>query len=341
MINFQKKFGEREYFGLYLSLGAKFQLPFSAKYSIVDGINENHDKIMISGDYAEDNLKELGYFGKELPQHGFDHIHNPSEVLTVTDDGKLNLKWNISAVGEAGILISLSRRVDIALGAFIDYGLMDINKKKTTDETSQLFAFTGSDYVAGAENNVGNGIVYNSLLNAYYGANKYVDKVSTFSYGGKIGLRIKLGKLSQKQQPQVGFTPCDKDTVYIYKTEPAQPVEQQQQQPYYPPIDSILKEVMDALKEMPRYDTPPVINNYNNYGKPDDDYDSYLPDYIPKEEVDILFLPIYFDLDKAILRPESIVDLDKKVAILKKYPEIKLVIFGNTCDLGTDPHNYK
>jgi len=319
MINFQKKFGEKEYFGLYLSIGAKFQLPLISNYSIIDGTNESYDKIMISGYYPEDNL-ELGYNGKELPQHGFNHIHNPSEVLK-TDD-KLNLKWNIAAVGEAGILVSLSRRVDIALGAYIDYGLMNINRKKDNETTQQLFTFAGTDYVSGAENKVGNGITYKSLIDAYNGEQKYVNKVNTFSYGGKIGLRIKLGKLSEKQQPQVTFAPCDKDTVYIYKFEP-QPLD----------LDSILKEIKDALKEVPKYEPE------NNKKKAD--LDDYFPDYIPQEDIDILFAPIYFDLDKAILKPESIIDLDKKVEILNKYTEIKLIIAGNTCDLGTDPHNYK
>jgi len=322
LINFQKKFGEKEYFGLYLSLGAKFQYAFSAKYAIVDGDNEDQHKLMISGYYPEDNMELGGFGGKPMPYHAFSSIYNPGEVLS-DGTGKYKFKFNIAAVGEAGILISLSRRVDIALGAFIDYGLMDINRKP--DDKTKKTLFTGpapeNDYVTNAEDHPGNGISYNSIINSTYGAdnqNRYVDKVSTLSYGGKIGLRIKLGKLSQKQEPQVSFAPCDKDTVYIYKFEPQ-------------PLDSILKEIMDALKDMPRQEPPaPPVEEEGEF-----------PSYIPAEDIDFLFGPIYFDLDKAILRPESIIDLDKKVEILNKYPELRLVIFGNTCDLGNDPHNYK
>ena len=321
MINFQKKFGEKEYFGLYLSLGAKLQLPIiGADYAVVDGAKEGDDRLMVSGFYQGENPELGGFGGKPLPQHGYGQIHNPSDVLTDAK-GKLDLKLSIAAVGEAGILISLSRRVDIALGAFIDYGFMDMNKR---GDTKALFSYTGNDYVAGAENNVGNGIDYSSLLNSHYDADKrYVEKINTFSWGGKFGLRVKLGKLSQKQQPQVIFAPCDKDTVFIYQTE----IIQNQL-----PMDSLLKEIMDALKEMPRWQQPAEYDDVEGMA---------FPAHIPQEDIDILFGPIYFDLDKAILKPESIIDLDKKVEILKKYPDIKLVIFGNTCDLGTDPHNYK
>jgi len=336
MLNLQKKFGEREGFGLFLNVGAKFQLPLAflgETYSIIDGSNKNEHKLNVSGYYAGEyngtNL-ELGRLDDpDLSQHGFGKIHNPSEVLT-NGKGDLDLKFNISLLGEAGILISLSRRVDLSMGAFIDYGLLDMRKEK---EGKKLF--TGpepeSNYHPAADNNVGKGITYNSLVNS-----EYVNKVSSISYGGKVGLRIKLGKLNEKQQSQTSFAPCDRDTVYIYKFESV-------------PVDSLLQKVLNALDAMPKNDTP-VIYQTIIYGDTisrkyrfdnDDDFDEYFPDYIKKKDIDILFLPIYFDLDKATLRPESIQDLDKKAEVLKRYPEIKLIIFGNTCDLGNDPHNYK
>jgi outer membrane protein OmpA-like peptidoglycan-associated protein len=327
MINFQKKFGEKEVFGLYLSLGAKLQLPIiGADYAVVDGKKAGDNKLMISGDYHNGDPEFGGFnfdgtLAPDYSAHGFGQIHNPSDVLTDAK-GKLDLKLSIAAVGEAGILISLSRRVDIALGAFIDYGFMDMNKR---GDTKALFSYTGNDYVSGAEYNVGNGIDYNSLLNSHYETDKrYVEKINTFSYGGKFGLRVKLGKLSQKQQPQVIFAPCDKDTVYIYKFE-SQPLD----------VDSLLKEIKDALNEMPKW------KSAIDQGMDDDGMYGDFPKNIAQKDIDFLFGPIYFDLDKATLRPESIEDLDKKVEILKRYPEMTLVIYGNTCDLGTDPHNYK
>jgi outer membrane protein OmpA-like peptidoglycan-associated protein len=51
--------------------------------------------------------------------------------------------------------------------------------------------------------------------------------------------------------------------------------------------------------------------------------------------------PIYFDLNKSNLRPESIRILDRKVEVMKRYPEMKIVIFGNTCNLGNEISNTK
>jgi len=341
MLNLRKKFGKKESFGLYLSVGAKFQIPFSATYSVVDGEHTGQNKLMISGYYPEANLELGGFGGVELPQHAFGNIYNPSEILTDAV-GNLNFKFNISAVAEAGILIALSRRVDLALGAFIDYGLLNINK---TGDQKAMFTGPETDYISGAKDNIGNGITYNSILNSSYDANKrYADKVKNISYGGKVGLSIKLGKLSQReQQPQLTFAPYNKDTIYIYKYE-TQPVA----------IDSILKEVIDAIREMPKQKTPEIPaesrievdkNTDKEKDKDEDKYDNddeeSFPAYIPKENIDFLFSPIYFDLDKAVLTSESLKNLDRKVEILNKYPEIRLVIYGKTCDLGKDTYNYK
>jgi len=335
LLNLRKKFGEKESFGLYFSAGAKFQIPFSAKYSVVDGEHAGQSKLMVSGYYPEDNLELGGFGGEELPQHAFGNIHNPGKILT-NANGNLNLKFNISAVAEAGILIALNRRVDLSLGAFIDCGLLDVNKK---GDPKAIFTGPENDYVSGAEDRVGNGITYNSILNSTYGANnRYAEKLKTISYGGKAGIRIKIGKLSQREkQPQVTFAPCDKDTIYIYKYE-TQPVA----------IDSILKEVIDAIREMPKQETPEIpaenrieVDKSNDKEMYDNEDEEFFPAYIPKENIDFLFSPIYFDLDKAVLTPESLKDLDRKVEILNKYPEIRLIIYGNTCDLGKDAYNYK
>jgi len=183
----QNKFGEKKIFGLYLNAGVKFLIPVSTKYSILDGDSENNAKMNVSGYYKEKNL-ELGRFDNpDLAQLGFGKIRNPSQILNNTS-GNLNLKCNISLMGEAGILISLSCRVAISLGAYIDYGLLNMRKVK---RNSAIFTGPETDYVSGAAaGNVGRGITYNSIINC-----EYVNKVKTFSYGGKIGVRIKLGKL--------------------------------------------------------------------------------------------------------------------------------------------------
>ncbi|MDR0206335.1 MAG: OmpA family protein [Bacteroidales bacterium] len=334
IVNLQKKFGKSEGFGLYLGLGAKFQLPIQSKYSILDGNSKEDKRLMVSGYYAEGNL-ELPYFkpdgeiSPDISTHGYGTIHNPSERLTLVNDGKLDLKFNVSLVGEAGIIVSLSRRVDLTLGGFIDYGLLNM---RNNNENQALFTGPETDYVSGAErNNVGKGITYGSITQS-----EYVNRVSSISYGGKVGVRIKLGKLSQKQQQE-----RQRDTVYLGGQEfpidsllkAIEDLKQNQPQPLPLPVDfdSILKPYIDALddaiKKIPAY-------------LPDEHLD-YYPNVYPDEEMRFLFEPIYFDLDKSFLKSEAIEILNRKVQILNNYKDIRLIIFGNTCDLGNDPYNFK
>ncbi|MDR0206746.1 MAG: OmpA family protein [Bacteroidales bacterium] len=323
-LNLQKKFGEKEYFGLYLAVGAKLQIPVSAKYSVVDGDNSEDSKFHVSGYYEKKNL-ELGALGApDVSQYGFGAIYNPSQVLT-NANGNLNLKWNLSLIAEAGFLISLSKRIDISLGAFIDYGLLNINNK---NESVQLFNGPKSDYVALAENNnVGKGISYNSITKT-----EYVNEINTISYGGKVGIRIKLGKLAPKlhtvndlPKELIPLTQIIRDTVYI--------VEKQNIN-----MDSIVQKVTDAVNLIAKL-TPEEIQSMN--ALPEEEKLDYYPGVYPDEEMKLLFEPIYFDLNKSNLKPESIKNLDRKISILKKYKDIKLIIFGNTCDIGNDPYNFQ
>ena len=318
MVNLRKKFGEKENFGLYLNAGVKFQIPVSTRYAVKDGKNGDDTKLNVSGYYEEKNLELGGLGAPDLSQHGFGQIYNPSERLT-NANGKLNMKFNISLAGEAGILISLSRRVDLSLGAFIDYGLLDMKKDKKS-----AAIFTGTeDYVAGAQNyNVGKGITYNSITKS-----EYVNKVTSISYGAKVGLCVKLGKLSQKEsaQPQPEPQPqlYIRDTIYLNAKQPNN--------------DSILNKVMNRLDSILENRTiTPQQETKTAYDEPLDFHKGVYPD----EEMNILFKSIYFDLDKSFLRPASVTDLDNKIKILKKYPEIKLLIFGQTCDIGNDAYNF-
>ena len=50
---------------------------------------------------------------------------------------------------------------------------------------------------------------------------------------------------------------------------------------------------------------------------------------------------IYFDFDKATIRPDAAATLDKLVAILKKYPEMNVEISSHTDTRGSDSYNLK
>ncbi len=56
---------------------------------------------------------------------------------------------------------------------------------------------------------------------------------------------------------------------------------------------------------------------------------------------DIVIPTIYFDLDKADLKPEGIAELDKLVQTLSASREFNIVVGGHACSLGSDAYNMK
>lgn len=59
----------------------------------------------------------------------------------------------------------------------------------------------------------------------------------------------------------------------------------------------------------------------------------------PADWEDLVIPTIYFDFDKATLKPEGIAALDKLVEQILASKEYNLVIGGHTCDIGTNNYN--
>ncbi len=65
----------------------------------------------------------------------------------------------------------------------------------------------------------------------------------------------------------------------------------------------------------------------------------YPLDQLVKEQIPLKLNNIFFDFDKYSLRPESSLELDRWVAVLKKNPDLKAEIHGHTCWIGTEKYN--
>jgi len=276
MAYYQTKWGEKQAVGLYAGLGAKLQLPII------------YSKYAASGD-----LTVQGYYTRphltidDLPQHGYG-----TADCGYKDD--LNLKtWNFAATGELGFLIALNRRVDLTIGGYLDIGLNNVkdgNKGKytvpgTNAEINDLLMNPVEGNIH--QNTVGDGMEYNGIINSYV-----TDHVRLVAAGGKIGLRIKLGKLTEKKVEEE----AEKEEMIV---------------------------VQEVIKEPEPVAQVQVVED----------------DGISEADLNILSEPIFFDLAKHDLKWEAIQILDRKVAILKKYPNVKVLILGNTCDLGGDKIN--
>jgi len=75
------------------------------------------------------------------------------------------------------------------------------------------------------------------------------------------------------------------------------------------PVEKVVEPVKPQEKKPEEVRTVPVLNN------------------------------VLFDFDKAVLKPEGKVEVDKLVAEMKKFAKDTVVIEGHTCDIGADTYN--
>ncbi len=320
LMRFQYKWGKKEMHGFYLGFGVKLSAPVASTYQSASG------NVGISAHLRPDeggpNLDTL---------HGYGQI----DLLW---SGKNQLKVGFGIVGEVGFLIGLGRRVDLTLGISADYGFLNIKKSSTdlleiaTDKTPQDGA-------------IGEILTYNGILNS----NK-TNLIHPSSIRANVGLRIKLGKLSDRTTDdefdnqtkrmaeileQLGRR--ERDTIIV------NPVVV----PVYMPNPNGNGQTGGENGTGVGYE-----NGYGNgagYGYGDDEA-GYGSDGgttprkrrgvpVPQPVIDELEESIYFDLDKYNLDQEAIEVLDRKVAQMKKYPYASVSIVGHTCDLGSASHN--
>jgi OmpA-OmpF porin, OOP family len=155
------------------SAGGKISIPVSSNYKTTGG------SITTTGYYAQLNA-ELS----DLPEYGF---------ATITDsyNGKLSLRPTYMAIADVGGLYTLSPKVDLYLGAYVNYGLNNTLKA----DTKEAYQYDG---------------IYNGLL-----ASTQTGKVTPISVGVKLGAYFRL-----TEPPKVIMT--DKLPMIAKSAEPVQ-----------------------------------------------------------------------------------------------------------------------
>ncbi len=199
MIMYQTKWGKSQSWGMYAGLGAKMQLPvFGEEYEVKKG-----SELSVKAYNYQYNIEYPADDGADLSNFGFGANNK------VTYDGELDLKTGFAATAEIGFLKTLSRRVDLTLGAYFDYGLTNIKNGNKTEEGYLICPENGSNTIH-PTSYVGDNLEYNGYINSHA-----VDKASLLAIGGKLGLRIKLGKLSERPKKDTLKT-MPKSKKYIY-----------------------------------------------------------------------------------------------------------------------------
>jgi outer membrane protein OmpA-like peptidoglycan-associated protein len=339
MIQYQTKWKKGKN-GMYFGLGVKYQAPFSAKYKVIDSdySSEKNDdpdawRLNISaygkawGDlgapfYNKDDNQ--WHNGVEVVEHGIGTISNPNEALGW--NGKMSIKGSWTGVAEVGFLFGLTRRIDLTLGAYFEYGFNNIEKgddKALMTANPDYFNQFVNDVPAGQINSnpVGQGIDYAGLINS-----TQTKKTNLMAIGGKIGLRIKIGKLHCKdpweEEPEII------DSVPEKKAE--DPLKK---------LEDLLNDLLDNQNQPSTLIIKDGPNNPNDPNNPKRVVGSDNPDGLTPIEIAALECCIYFDYAKHDIRPSEIWCLEQKLAILRAHPEISMRILGNTCDMYGDDIN--
>jgi outer membrane protein OmpA-like peptidoglycan-associated protein len=200
MFLYQHKFGERKKSGFFVGVGAKLLLPFMSRYNVMDAKDNEDKRLWVTGYYANGHVTFGGEGDPTIPEHGFAGIHNPYETLNW--QGEAPVKMGVALSGEAGFLIGLTDYVDLTLSAYIDYGLTNMKANGSTLEDAYKNTFKKTDvagcpdllvasdnYLPEANGTVGKSITYNGVI-----MSNRTDRINSMAFGGKIGLRIKLGQ---------------------------------------------------------------------------------------------------------------------------------------------------
>lgn len=298
MAVYQKKWGKRERLGMYAGLGAKLQLPIiKQEYRVIDG-----SRLEVSGIYSEDH----GMIIDDLPAYGFGTNDNTGYK------GDMKLKLGLAGTAEVGMLVSLSQRIDLSVGAYFDYSFLNMKDGETGANGDLISPEDGSNTIH-PSSYVGDNIQYNGYVNS-----KIVERVNPYSIGGKVGLRVKLGKLKER----------------IIEDEESEMILDKQENMDLSEIEESLRKILDKMdKDDKRKDSLMIISMDYLQGNAKDE------DGLTAEDRDILKERVFFDLNSSILHPGSKIVLDRKINLMNRYPEIRVRIIGNTCDLGQEKIN--
>lgn len=323
MFMYQTKWGPTKKYGLYAGLGPKLQLPvFKQTYQVKEG-----SELFVAGHYDNgiDRAIDFPLPGTEsMGKHGF------GENNQITFSGPMNVKMGIAAGAEVGFLMSLSRRVDLTIGTYFDYGLMNIKDGNKTESGHLIRPENGTNTIH-PSSYVGDHLEYNGLANSYT-----TDQVHLLASGVKIGIRVKLGTMDKKTIiPEPSIIPSTSTEDANEKPiDTILPEESIADTLIHPVKDSTQGIVKDTIPKIVKDSTPDMVIEII---QPADSSHIDLTD----EELALLLEPVYFDFDKDMLTVKAVSNLHIKVKILKEYPDLKLLIIGNTCNMGNYDYNYK
>ena len=313
---FEHKMGDVKRNGIFAALGVKGYFPISARTNFTDG------DIELSG-------KEAG-IAVDWPSTLNPHFG----VVGVNGNyAKSKLRPSVDIIGEFGGLFGVTKTTDFYIGVYASYGFLDILPK---DENKVTYI----------QKEGGNDAIVNGFLNSDALKNqKLVDKDfnekwNLFQVGLKVGFRFKTcGQSSQSMRE------AKRDFLDNYEERAGKAGKKGRGDD--DGDDKKGKKNGEAVYIIPIY-----IGNVggdedgsgNGKGSKSitDGLDDANVDKDIRELADAFTkAQIYFDLDKDIPKNPKLAnkEVDRAISVLQRRPDLKVILGGYTCKLGTHDHN--
>lgn len=231
-------------------------------------------------------------------------FHGLGEVNQVNvKDVDYDLKTNFILSLESGMKWRLNNKLSLYTGLFFDYGLTDIRKGNKNLRVARYLEDDAMNYAPAT----------NPVLNSVHGMNAkaYTKKARTMSAGLKLQLAFGLNpKIDRKfkvieEKPYEGVTPQQMEQILQKNTDK---------------LVVVIEENFDELYKKLEKEAPELFEP------------------IPTDEIESI---VQFDFDKDDLKNVYVPDVDRKIVIMKKYPEVKITLVGHTDNRGSAAYNYE
>ena len=311
----------------YANIGAAVGFPLSGKYN------------------NKTSLVNSGYYEYEIYEYTTDTFMGFGKFDNLKSNDKLTFNSPaIFASAELGVKWKLRDKIWLYTGAYLDYGLNNINNTAPTAASKPSIV----EYNTAKPTDFTIHSVINSRYTHNGSAQSFVgDKLKPIAVG--VIVRIAIGKASSKQSvadvsPVRHVEPVDEptptvipvDTVpsfipLVYNAEEEQtPQEEETQHIADEKARQEAEEAQKLADEKARREA--VVQQ--------------LADEIARKEaekkaaIEIIMSPVKdYPISQTAPAERQKRELDEKIALLKQYPDLKFYINGHTCELGTPQVN--
>ncbi len=289
----------QQLFYINIPLMAKYQTDIAKNKKFYAAIGPKIGIPVKATGTAKGNLSTKGQNPSTLDPYTNMPQHGFFNNYPVDKETDLELELNFIASLEAGVKWQFNNKCSLYTGLFCDYGLNDIRKGNDQELALNFFEYNKNQTSVP---------VSNSVLFSHYTPDKgqneaFVDRLSTLSAGLKLQLTF-------------GIKPFNKKEVV-----PVIPVEK--------PYEGL---TADQLRDIMGENTGEILEAQRKNLEE-------LKKLIMKEDPDLTGSITGFDLDKSDLLPEMLPEIDRKVDIMKKYPNAKIMLVGHTDYTASNAYN--